>query len=156
MNDDTRQDFILRITQANASAMVVILYDMFLSYSREALAADPKSEAFLSAVRHARGCLSELINSLHMEQELARNIYPVYRFIERRLIMAQVRLCTDDLPRCVAMMEKLRNAYAESVRDDHSAPLMKNADLVYAGMTYGPDDLKMQASAAGTNRGYLA
>ena len=46
MTDDKRQDFILRISQANPSAMVVIVYDIFDEYSKELLAADPLTEDF--------------------------------------------------------------------------------------------------------------
>ncbi|MBR5419799.1 MAG: flagellar protein FliS [Lachnospiraceae bacterium] len=155
MTDDTRQDYILRITQANSTALVVILYDMFLDYGREVLEAEPGSDEFRTAIRHTRGCLSELINSLHMEQEAAKDLYSIYRFVERRLIMADIRRTTEELPRCMEMIRKLRDAYAESVKDDHSAPLMQNTDIVYAGMTYGPGEINLSGASAGTNRGYL-
>ena len=52
-------------------------------------------------------------------------------------------------------MQRLRDAWAEVAKQDRSAPLMKNTDVVYAGMTYGKHDVLTGSSAAGTNRGYL-
>ena len=53
-------------------------------------------------------------------------------------------------------MQRLRDAYAEVAKQDTSAPLMQNADTVYAGMTYGKTDVNTGSTAAGTNRGFLA
>jgi len=156
MKDEMKQDFMLRISNANATALVVILYDMFLGYCRDIQDADPLSESFHVAIRHARGCLNELIDSLHMDQEIARNTCQLYRFVERRLIMADIRRTTADLPKCMDMMKRLRDAYAEATKDDHSAALMKNSDVVYAGMTYGRSTVNTESMVMVGNRGYLA
>lgn len=155
MTDDKRQDFILRISQANPSAMVVIVYDIFDEYSKELLAADPLTEEFKDLIWNCRCCIRELIESLDMKYELARNFYEIYRFIDRELITAGVRRETVGLDRCFKMLKSLRNAYAEVSASDTSAPVMKNTDVVYAGMTYGRNDINTESIAAGSNRGFL-
>ncbi|MCR5250268.1 MAG: flagellar protein FliS [Lachnospiraceae bacterium] len=156
MKDELKQDYMLRISNANATALVVILYDMFDSYCDDAMEADPESEDFRLAIRHARGCLSELIESLNMEQEIARYTCQLYRFVERRLIMADIRRNQADIPRCIDMMKRLRNAYAEATKDDRSEALMRNTDVVYAGMTYGRSTVNTESAAVASNRGFLA
>ena len=156
MTDDTRQDYILRISQANPSAMVVIVYDIFDQYSRELLQADPMSEDFKDLIWNCRCCIRELIESLDMKYELARNFYEIYRFVDRQLITAGVRRETVGLDRCFKMIKALRDAYAEAAKNDTSAPVMRNTDVVYAGMTYGRNDLNTDSFAAGSNRGFLA
>ena len=148
----------MRISQANSSRLVEIVYDMFLSYTKEALAQDAKSEGYHRSISHARGCLSELIDSLHMESEgaaLARNYNSLYRFAEKQLILADLRRDPELLKEPLSIMQRLRDAWSEVAKQDRSAPLMKNTDVVYAGMTYGKHDVMTGSSAPGTNRGYL-
>ena len=155
MTDEQKQDFTLRISQANKSALVVILYDIFLTYAGEAEAASPADGTFHIAISKARGALSELIGSLHMDYEIAQSTYQLYRFVERELIRADVKRSTEPIPPVIRIMQCLRDAYAEAAKSDTSEPLMKNTDVVYAGMTYGKHDVMTGSSAAGTNRGYL-
>ena len=156
MTDDIRQDYNLRISQANPSAMVVIVYDIFGQYSKELLQADPLSDDFKDLIWNCRCCIRELIESLDMKYELAHNLYDIYRFVDRQLIMAGVRRETVGLDRCFKMIDSLRDAYAEVAKSDTSAPVMKNTDVVYAGMTYGRNDINTDSVAAGSNRGFLA
>lgn len=156
MTDEKRQDYILRISQANPSAMVVVVYDIFDEYCGELLAADPASEEFKDLIWNCRCCIRELIESLDMKYELAHNFYDIYRFVDRQLITSGVRRETVDLDRCRKLIRALRDAYAEAAKNDKSAPVMKNTDVVYAGMTYGRNDINTESVAAGTNRGFLA
>ena len=155
MTDEQKQDFTLRISQANKSAMVVILYDIFLTYAKEAEAASPAERSFHISISKARGALSELIDSLHLDYEIAQSTYQLYRFVERELIRADIKRSTEPVPPVIRIMQCLRDAYAEAAKTDTSEPLMKNTDVVYAGMTYGKHDVMTGSSAAGTNRGYL-
>lgn len=156
MTKEQKQDFTLRISQANKSALVVITYDIFLAYAKEAQEADAHAEEFAAAIRNARGALSELLASLNMEQDIAKSTCQLYRFAERELIRADVRRDAAPLPEVISIMQRLRDAYAEAAKTDTSAPLMKNTDVVYAGMTYGKNDIMTGSSNAGTNRGFLA
>lgn len=147
---------MLRISQANKSGLVVILYDMFLSYMEEVKASAPKSEELRDSIRNSRNVLNELIDSLNMDYDIAKSTCELYRYVERELIKADVRRDPAGLDHARSVMKRLRDAYAEVAKQDTSAPLMQNADTVYAGMTYGRGDLNTDSSAAGTNRGFLA
>ena len=63
MTKECKQQFTLRITQANATQLVVILYEMTLQYLTDGEQAADDAE-LLEAVRRARGCINELLNSL--------------------------------------------------------------------------------------------
>ncbi len=156
MKPEVKQDFMRRISQANATGLVVILYDMFLTYTDDALASKPREAAFMSAVSHARQVLIELRRSLHMEHDIARRTYEIYRYVDRRLSMAQVRREAEPVKEVQGFMQRLRDAYAEAVKGDTSEPLMKNAETVYAGMTYGKTDINTESTGAGSNRGFFA
>ena len=63
MTKECKQQFTLRITQANATQLVVILYEMTLQYLTDGEQAADDAE-LLEAVRRARGCINELLNSI--------------------------------------------------------------------------------------------
>ena len=65
MKKEDRQRFTLRISQANSTELVVILYEMLLCYLEDAVDAlqAEETEDFKSAVRKARGCLNELMDN---------------------------------------------------------------------------------------------
>ena len=163
MTSDIKQDFMLRISGANKSGMVVILYDMFLTYVRESINSREVKEYKLEdmenyrqGLMHAKAVLRELIDSLNMEYDIARRTYQIYRFVERELIMADIRRDPKGLPKVMKIMKQLRDAYAQASAEDDSEPLMKNTDMIYAGMTYSRGKLSTESSQSGTNRGYLA
>ena len=54
MTKECKQQFTLRITQANATQLVVILYEMTLQYLADAEQAAEDAQ-FLEAVRRTRG-----------------------------------------------------------------------------------------------------
>ena len=147
---------MLRISQANKSGLVVILYDMFLTYISEAKESAPKSEELKNAIRNSRNVLSELIGSLHMDYDIAKSTYELYRYVERELITADIKRDASGLDHAKSVMQRLRDAYAEVSKQDTSVPLMQNTDTVYAGMTYGKGELNTDSTAAGSNRGFLA
>ena len=80
MTREVKQEFTLRITQANKTQLITILYEMVLLYineAEEALDAGDKTE-FKSAVRKIRGCMNELTASLNFDYELAQNLLQLY------------------------------------------------------------------------------
>ncbi|HOO79067.1 MAG TPA: flagellar protein FliS [Lachnospiraceae bacterium] len=156
MTGEKKQEYTLRITRANKSELVVILYDMFLTYLSEAeenVTANPLD--FHRSIQNARGCLCELIESLHMEYEPALNIYQIYRFVERELIKADIKREATPLPPVKKIMTKWRDTYALISAEDNSAPLMEHTETVYAGMTYGKKEILETNPDAGSNRGFL-
>ena len=54
-----------------------------------------------------------------------------------------------------SIMKKLRISFETAAADDKSAPLMDNAQKVYAGMTYGRGRLT-ESFINDDNRGFLA
>lgn len=154
MTNEKKQEFTLRITQANKSELVVILYDMFQAYLEDA--EQSEGEEFHSAISHARAVLNELIESLDMEYEIAKNLYQIYRYVERLLIQSDVRLDKEPLKEVSGHMSQLRNAYDTVSKEDASPSIMENTDVVYAGMTYGRSNLNENNAGDASNRGFLA
>lgn len=157
MTKECKQQFTLRITQANATQMVVILYEMLLCYLEEAQAALAEGDkvAFKEAVRKTRGCLNELMHSLNMEYEPAPTLMQLYLFCIRRLAIGEVRRDASALAEVATIIRPLHDAYEEIAKQNESGPVMNNSQTVYAGLTYGKNTLTENMADQGANRGML-
>lgn len=158
MTKEVKQQFTLRITQANATEMVVILYEMaqlFLDEAKEAFKIQDMA-AYKEAICKVRGCINELIQSLHMEYEPAPKLLKLYLFCIRRLAYAQVRNAVEVLDEIELVLSRLKDAYAKIAPTNPSAPVMSNTQTVYSGLTYGKGaSLIEDVTGSDINRGML-
>lgn len=154
MTKERIQQFTLRVTQANSTEMIVILYEMLLDYVDEAdNALKAKDETALAdAVRKARGCLNELLQSLNMDYEIAGNLKQLYMFCLRKLVHTQAGRAEapDEIRRVIV---PLRDAFAQIATLNPKGPVMDNSQTVYAGLTYGRNTLTENMADQGANRG---
>ena len=156
MTKELKQEYTLRITQANKTQLITILYEMALLYvdeAEEALSAGDRSE-LKNAVRRIQGCMCELMDSLHMEYEVARNLLQLYLYINREVAKAALHSDTECLEHVRPVLDKLLSAYKQIEGQDASGPVMGNAQTVYAGLTYGRNDLMENAADPAANRGF--
>lgn len=156
MTKELKQEYTLRITQANKTQLITILYEMALQYvdeAKEALAAADRTE-LKNAVRRIQGCICELMDSLHMEYEVAQNLLQLYLYINREVAKAALYNDGEYLEHVCPVLEKLAAAYKQIEGKDASAPIMGNTQTVYAGLTYGRDNLMENAADPAANRGF--
>lgn len=155
MTDEAKKNFTMRITQANKSGLIVILYEMYLEYLEDAIKAGDNRQEFREGIRKARGCINELMNSLDFEYELAYNLLQLYVYVNKEMAAAEVRKNVMPLENCRKIMRGLMEAYREVSRQDTSSPIMENTQTVYAGLTYGKGKLTESMVQQG-NRGFFA
>ena len=156
MKKEKKQEFTLRITRANKTQMIVILYDMILVYLSDSLEAFEKEDydSFQWNIERAKNCIDELINSLHMEYELAGVLQSLYFFYKRELTSAGRQRNQEKVIPVIKMIQELKESFEQIALQDTSAPIMENTQTVYAGLTYGKDSLNLNLSDQGTNRGF--
>lgn len=156
MTKELKQEFTLRITQANKTQLITILYEMILLYLDEAKEALPKEDKteYKNAIRKIRGCMAELIASLHIEYTLAQNLLQLYLYINRELVQASMRYRQENLEHVEAVIGKLHTAWRQIEPQDMSEPVMGNTQTVYAGLTYGRNTLTENMSSLKTDRGF--
>ncbi len=154
MTKEKIQQYTLRIAQANSSDTIVILYEMLLDYVDDAENALKSKEetALADAVRKARGCLNELLQSLNMDYEIAGNLRQLYMFCLRKLVHTQAghEEAPDEIRRVIV---PLKDAFEQIAKLNHSGPVMGNSQAVYAGLTYGRNTLTENMADQGANRG---
>lgn len=156
MTSELKQQFTLKISKANKTRLVVILYEMTLIYLEEAKQAGEAGdkEAFRRGIKNAKGCLHELMASLHLEYPVAGNLMQLYAYSDRELTRADLRNSTQELVSVVKIMSKLHAAYEAVSEQDTSAPVMVNTQTVYAGLTYGRNNLNESLTDQGSSRGF--
>lgn len=155
MTREQKQQFTLRITQANPTEMVVLLYEMLLCYLDEGRKSldDGDRNAFREAMRKSRACLGELMNSLKLEYEPAPALRQLYLFCIRRLAWAEGREKKEPLEEVERVIVPLRDAYGQIAARNQSGPVMKNSQTVIAGLTYGKNSLTENMADQGAGRG---
>lgn len=155
MVNELKQEYTRRITQANKTQLIVILYEMFLTYTKDAREVWQDSRAdFRENIRKARGCLDELMASLDFQYEIAMNLLQLYLYANRELIHADIRNNPEKLEEADKVIRNLHEAYAQIAAQDTSVPVMENAQTIYAGLTYGKNTLTENLSDQGIDRGF--
>jgi len=155
---EDKQRFTFRITQANSTELVVILYEMFLCYledAEEALEAED-TMGLREAVRKARGCLNELLGSLNYQYEPAPALHRLYMFCFRRLALGEQRRDRALFEEIKRVIVPLCDAYRQIAGQNSTGPVMRNSQTVYAGLTYGRNTLTENMADQGANRGMFA
>ncbi|MDE5697899.1 MAG: flagellar protein FliS [Lachnospiraceae bacterium] len=156
MTKEMKQIFTRRITQANRTQLVVILYDMILTYLKDAANAQEAGcrQEFKKDMQCARNCISELRGSLDFNYDLSRNLFAIYAFADRELAHDMRGISAEQLAQIAGMFQKLRDAYYTISKEDQSQPLMENAQNVYAGFTYSRTDVNESLAQYGAARGF--
>ncbi|MDD2972322.1 MAG: flagellar protein FliS [Lachnospiraceae bacterium] len=157
MTSEAIQKYKLRITEANKTELIVILYEMSMDYAKDAIRAHGENDRalFRKEIKRVRGCLLELMDSLHLEHELAKNYLKIYSYINRELAMADGGNTAEPLEEIIGIISQLHEAYREVSKQDSSLPVMANTQSVYAGLTYGKNNLNENLMDHTTNRGFL-
>ena len=156
MTKELKQEYTLRITQANKTQLITILYEMLMIYTGEAKEAHAGNDraGFREGIRKARGCVNELLASLNFDYELAVNFMQLYLYINRELARAEVRNITEPLENTEKVVKQLHTAYEQLGEMDTSGSVMSNVQTVYAGLTYGKNSLTENLTNQGIDRGF--
>lgn len=156
MTKELKQEYTLRITQANKTQLITILYEMVLIYvdeAKTALAADNQVE-YKAAIHKIRGCMDELTASLNLAYELAQNLMQLYLYVNSELVKASAHFDEENLEHVRLVIGQLQKAYEKIEGQDTSGPVMGNTQSVYAGLTYGRNQLTENITDLSANRGF--
>ena len=158
MTKEQINSYTRRISEANETQMITILYEMTLDYladAKKALFAKDYDRYDVELTR-AQNCITELIRSLNMNYEIAHTFMQLYIFAKRHLITAAIRRESDYINDIISIFEKMRNCYKELEKLNEAASVIEGAQHVFAGLTYGPGHLNETVADPYTNRGYRA
>jgi flagellar protein fliS len=131
--------FTRRITSANKSEIIVIIYDIIeenLALAKKALAEGDR-ETYRNEIKQAISFVKELLVSLDMNYEVSKNLASLYIYVSRCLNFALVSGKKEEIEAAEKVLRKLGDSFREVAKTDESKPVMENTQRVYAGITYG-------------------
>lgn len=143
MKKEQIQDFTRRISQCNRGKLIIIMYDIYFAHVEDVKTAYGKEDwdAFKTALRKSEQAIGELMSALDFSYDLAKELYSIYVFCRNSLAKAMYKRDLAEVELAERLMRRLYEAFLEVAKQDTSAPLMSNTQQVYAGYTYGRDDV---------------
>ncbi len=139
MEGEKLRAYTARITQANRSELVVITFDLIIESIEEAKKSF-ESEDYLTyerELKRVQKLLNELMGSLDHRFPVAKDLFQLYSFSNRRVVVALFKRKPELLDNVISIMEKLRVGFEGVAKEDTSGPVMANTQKLYAGLTYG-------------------
>ena len=139
MKAESVKIFTRRITSANKSEIIVIIYDIIeenLALAKKALA-EGERETYRNEIKQAISFVKELLVSLDMNYEVSKNLASLYIYVSRCLNFALVSGKKEEIEAAEKVLRKLGDSFREVAKTDESKPVMENTQRVYAGITYG-------------------
>ncbi|MDO5518916.1 MAG: flagellar protein FliS [bacterium] len=157
MEKETLQAYTRRVTQANRSELIVILYELILKDFEEAKQLEEGNNEYNKVLYHACKCVNELINALDFQYELSFQLMRLYRYVNDCIAKIKVRKDEKIIDSAINTIEGLRVAFVEVAKQDLTGPIMRNTEQVYAGLTYSRGTLnESRLMNAGKTRGFQA
>ena len=159
MDSEKRKAYTTRISQANRSELVVIIYELLLDSLADARQAFGKEDFDTADVelKRAQGLVCELRGSLNFEYPVSYRLVSLYRYINEQLVKSITRKKDVNLDSCERVISSLKDSFEEVSKQATSGPVIENGQQVYAGLTYGKGSLNEVAIDAGTlGRGFQA
>lgn len=159
MEKEKLNAYAARVTQANRSELVVIIYEAFLdsvAAGRRFLKEENMPEC-RREIERARGFLTELMGSLDFQYEIAHYLRRLYVYAYQELCHGIAQRDESYFTHATDIIEKLLPAFREVASQDESAAVMENTETIYAGLTYGRDSLNESVGMDSVgNRGFQA
>lgn len=157
MTQEQSKAYARRISQANRTELVVIVYDITLQHLDDSISAFKKGdiEGFRHSVKQAQRFLCELMTTLDLKIPLAVNLLRLYEFAQRIIVHCDVSGTDENLDVAVRILSRLKESFSAISSQDKEGPVMQNTEAVYAGLTYGKGTLNETDIHTG-NRGFLA
>lgn len=156
MTKEMKQIYTERITSANRSELIVVLYDIYAEYLSDALKSlnSGDLETFRSSVRKAEEVLVHLKSDLDFTYEISNELYAIYDYCHRLLSESLYKKDQKILFEAKKIMNNLKGAFEDIAKADTSKPIMQNAEKVVYGMTYGRSDVNSTLLKTGGSRGF--
>jgi len=156
MNKELVKDFQTRIVNAGRGELLIINYEMLLAQIDDAVEATHINdhEEFGKSMINAHKLLRELSSSLDFQYDISKELMSIYIYVNKKLIDASISESEADLVEASKILGVLLQGW-KLTEYEEEAPIITNGQKVYAGLTYGKNDLNEMVENE-PNRGYRA
>ena len=156
MTENQKKEFTRRITQSNSTGLIIVLYDMALTYLEDALAFfEVDREKCQLELNRARNCIEEMIRNLHFDVDLSREFLGIYLSMKKSLRDGFMQNDREQLISVKNNLTSLKQAYEQIASLDESAPVMGHTQSVVVGLTYGKKNINESLAGDSGQRGFL-
>ena len=157
MQKEKIQEYTRRISQDNRTELIVTMYDIMITYMEDARVAFNSQDnvAFKENIRAVDRVLVQLIESLNFKYQPADTLYSLYVYCREELANSMAKHDLEGFNHAKKVLCGLREGFAEAAKKDTSEPLMRNTEQIYAGRTYGKNDVNENYNASDTKRGFF-
>lgn len=157
MDNRLKQDFTRRLSQCNKGELILIMYDIVFAYMEDAKREQESGshEDFKTAIHKAQASLDALIDGLDFSYDISKELYRLYHYSKNQLARALYENRPDGIRDAEKVLKRLYSSFCEAAKTDTSAPIMRNTQQVYAGLTYGRTSLN-ENYTNDNHRGFLA
>lgn len=159
MKKELLQEFAARVTQANRSELVVVIYEATLASIAEGKQrlAEGQVEEARTEIARARGMITELMSSLDLQYGISYYLRQLYIFAYQELCQGIALREPERFDHASDIFEKLLPSFQEVAKQDDSDAVMENVQTIYAGLTYGRGTLnETVGTGVDNNRGFQA
>lgn len=157
MDKEKQKVYTARISQANRSELVVIIFELMLDSIGIAQDSFQKEdfETAIAELKRAQGFLCEMRGSLDFQYGISKQLNALYRYVNEQLVQSIVCRKDVNLDACRQMLGGLMKSFEEVAKQDNSGPVMENSQQVYAGLTYGKGSLnEVAVDSSGQGRDF--
>jgi len=158
MNEQLVKEFQNKIVNANQSDLLVINYEMLMAELDAATERfeEEDRQGFTNSMRLATRLLRELSDNLDFRFSIAKELMSLYIFVNKTFLEAAQKHTVQPLKAAKDVLNMLLLGWKEvSKKEVGAAPLYKNSQQVYAGLTYGKGELNETVYSNGI-RGFEA
>lgn len=155
MDQTLKQDYTRRIAMANRSEIINIVFELanvYMTDAQNAIENNDDTKAWEECNR-AKECIHHLIKSLDYQYELAQPLLRIYQFASKEITSSAVNHNVEGIQHAKKLMTTLAGAFYEASKQDTSEPVMSHTQTVYAGLTYGKNQLNESLTDEGSLRG---
>lgn len=133
------EQFLARIENATPAELIVITYEILLSYIEEAKQIHEwDDDAYRDNIQRAQAALENLMDGLDMQYEISRSFFSLYVYINKQLMQAYFCKKPELLDECSGLLTELLDGWKQAIeKDPNPVPLEERSQQVFAGLTYG-------------------
>lgn len=159
MEKNRLKEYATRVTQANRSQLVVIIFEASIESIHEGkkymLAG--KLEESKKEINRGKALVNELLSSLDMQYEISHYLRHLYIYAIKQLCQGIAKKEPELFDESTSILEALLKSFREVAKSDDSDALMTNTQTIFAGLTYGKGVLNESIGVGvSVDRGYKA
>lgn len=158
MENKERVNWSARIVNATPAQLVLIIYELIFEALDEAIKClgDKDFSGFENSLDRARKLIMELTHDLKMKSALEYDFLSLYLFVNKLIIQGYYRRDEQKLIEAKKILTTLYNGLCEAEKKvPKEESVIKNAQQIYAGLTYGKGTLN-ESMSVDVNRGFKA